>query len=144
MTILNWSVKFQTWLRTDQIFNILNSQSEGDVDFTDWSAGGCLLLATALAEALPGAELQSIATEEIPINHVVTCISTHYIDADGVFTKAGILEAQNKENRSLCTINAYDAGLAFIWDIHCPPVKLHLLKQELAQFLTENPFPTQA
>lgn len=136
-----WSYTFCEWLRTDSIFTILNKQNDDDYAFTDWSAGGCYLLAKAIQACIPNTNLAIIGTQHLPVNHVVAQVNQTYIDGDGLFSKDEMLTAQGIENQCECTLNEFDEVLLDAWEIICPTIKLDLLIPKLQSFLKIHPFP---
>ncbi len=76
--------ELREFINSPEVFEIL---PEGD-----WGAGGCWILARALAEFLgPPAELWAIASDQFEVEHVVVKDSGAYFDYDGASTEKEIL-----------------------------------------------------
>lgn len=82
--IRRFGKELRKFINSDPVFSIL---PEGD-----WGAGGCWILARALAEFLgPPAELRSIASEFFEVEHVVVKDGSAYFDYNGASTKDELL-----------------------------------------------------
>lgn len=135
----SWSARFQSWLRTDEIFGILDPQFPGDYSLTDWTHGGCLLLATAIASTLPRTSLIAVSTYTIPINHVVAEINGYYIDGDGVFDRQSLIATLSYEYGQQVYLSPLDHELLDPMEIVCPEIKLDKLKIQFSRFCQSHP-----
>lgn len=141
-----WGRELATWLRTDEVFAILNAQEEGDETFCDWLAGGCRLLAECLLAPLRRTfpeirfDLEWIQTQGVPAHVLIRAQQREqeelFIDGDGVATKNELLARWTEELRAECQIADYTANSTFILDVHyirTPNSKRQRLTEKLHQ-----------
>jgi hypothetical protein len=82
--IKKFGQELREFINSDEVFSIL---PEGD-----WGAGGCWILARALAEFLGRpAKLWAIASEYFDVEHVVVKDGNAYFDYNGASTKEELL-----------------------------------------------------
>ena len=141
-----WGRALAAWLRTDEVFAILNAQAAEDETFCDWLAGGCRLLAECLLEPLRRAfpetrfDLQLIESERIIVHVLIRAQPCEqgalFIDGDGVATKPELHARWMDELHAECRIINYtteSSSLLDAQDIRIPRAKRQQLTGKLHQ-----------
>ena len=138
----DWGIKLADWLRTDDVFRLLDGEDHNET-MCDWQAGGCRLLAECLLKPLQRSfpftqfDLRCLQVNGNPQHVVIRATNeSHppfFIDGDGVSTREELLDRWKEELRAECDLMDYDETVFDIFQITAPRQKKKLLSDLMGQ-----------